>query len=164
MTRALLSVILLTLVYALTVASFDPLDVLVGAAISVAIVLALRPLLFQQPSASGMIVLRRIAALPLLVLAILRDIVVGTWNVAVVVLGIRELPRPGIVEIPLEGRSQLGMIVSAYIGTLSPGEYLVDIDEDRGRMLVHVLDASDPDAVRAKFADFYARFQRQVVP
>jgi hypothetical protein len=31
-------------------------------------------------------------------------------------------------------------------------------------MLFHVLDASDPDAVRRRYEDFYRRYQRSVFP
>jgi multisubunit Na+/H+ antiporter MnhE subunit len=48
--------------------------------------------------------------------------------------------------------------------TLSPGSVLVDIDWQRRDMLLHVIDASDPDAVRADLERFYDRYQRRVFP
>jgi multisubunit Na+/H+ antiporter MnhE subunit len=50
------------------------------------------------------------------------------------------------------------------VSALSPGTFLVDVDEEDRTMLVHVLDASDPDAVRAEFEAFYRRYQRRVFP
>jgi multisubunit Na+/H+ antiporter MnhE subunit len=94
---------------------------------------------------------------------VLRDITVGTWQVALVVLGLRPLRCPGIVAVPLGDRTDLGAVVSSLVSTLSPGELVVDIDHDRGAILVHVLDASDRDAVRARFEDFYRRHQRDVL-
>jgi multisubunit Na+/H+ antiporter MnhE subunit len=162
--RALLSLGLLTLVYALALASFHPFDLLLGALLSAALLAGLRRFLFGgRPAAIGGLA-GRAAALPLLVWAILRDITVGTWRVALVVLGARPLERPGIVAVPLEERSHAGVVVSAFTATLSPGEFLVEIDWPSRRMLVHVLDARDPEAVRARFADFYRRYQRRVVP
>jgi multisubunit Na+/H+ antiporter MnhE subunit len=54
--------------------------------------------------------------------------------------------------------------VSALTATLSPGEVLVDVDLEKGVMYLHVLDASDPDAVRAAHAELYDRHQRKVIP
>jgi multisubunit Na+/H+ antiporter MnhF subunit len=39
--------------------------------------------------------------------------------------------------------------VTALAASLSPGSVLVDIDWDRRDLLMHVIDASDPDGVRA---------------
>jgi multisubunit Na+/H+ antiporter MnhE subunit len=56
------------------------------------------------------------------------------------------------------------LAATALALTLSPGEVLVDIDRSRGVMLVHVIDAHDPDAVRARHDHFYRRYQRGVFP
>jgi hypothetical protein len=42
-----------------------------------------------------------------------------------------------------------------YFITLSPGSFLVDVDWDAGEMLVHVIDASDPEAVRRDAEKYY---------
>jgi multisubunit Na+/H+ antiporter MnhE subunit len=41
---------------------------------------------------------------------------------------------------------------------------VVELDEERGRMLLHVIDAGDPNAVRAEQLDSYRRRQRRVFP
>jgi multicomponent K+:H+ antiporter subunit E/multicomponent Na+:H+ antiporter subunit E len=46
----------------------------------------------------------------------------------------------------------------------SPGEFLVDVDWIERVMLIHVLDASDPEEVRRDHQRFYVRFQRAVFP
>ena len=104
------------------------------------------------------------ARLPVLVLVVLRDITMGTWQVAAVVLGVRPLERPGIVVVPLGERSDAGALVSAFVATLSPGEFLVDVDWERREMTFHVLDAREPDRVRERFDVFYRAHQRHLVP
>jgi len=66
--------------------------------------------------------------------------------------------------VPIGERTTSGVAVSALTTTMSPGEVLVDIDWERGVMLIHVLDARDPDAVRARHLRFYERYQRRVFP
>jgi multisubunit Na+/H+ antiporter MnhE subunit len=107
---------------------------------------------------------RRLIAVVPFVLATIWDIMRGTWAVTLVVLHFRPLRRPGIVAVPFEERTPLGVAVTTLLMTLSPGAYLVDIDNETRLMLIHVLDASDPDAVRAELQAFYRRFQRHVFP
>ncbi len=163
MSRLLFPTALLTLVYALVLASFQPWDLAIGAALSGAILLLFRRAIFTgRPAEPGL--LRPIAAFVPFTGAILRDIAVGTWQVVLVVLHLRPLVRPGIVALPLGERTPAGVAVSALATTLSPGSYLVDVDWRRGVMLLHVLDARDPDAVRAAHQHFYDRYQRHVFP
>lgn len=161
--RALGWILLLTGVYALALASLDPWDLALGAAVATLLVAALRrDALRGAASVPGL--LARAARLPVLVLVVLRDITAGTWQVAAVVLGIRPLERPGIVVVPLGERSDAGALVSAFVATLSPGEFLVDVDWERREMTFHVLDAGEPDRVRERLDAFYRAHQRRVVP
>lgn len=164
MNRVVLSLGLLTLVYALALASFDPWDLALGAAASAVVLVTFRRVLFGERVTSIDRLGRRALAFPRLAWRVLADITVGTWRVAAVVLHLRPLEHPGIVVIPLGERSDMGAVVTAFAHTLSPGEYVVDLDLTERRLLMHVLDASDPDAVRASFAEFYDRYQRKVFP
>ncbi|HEX2728844.1 MAG TPA: Na+/H+ antiporter subunit E, partial [Rubrobacteraceae bacterium] len=112
MKRALFSVVLLTLVYALVLASFRPWDLAFGAAVSGALFVAARGYLFgDEPEMRGSL-LRRVAAFAPFAVAVIRDVVVGTWEVALVTLHLRALENPGIVAIPIGERSPTGVAVS----------------------------------------------------
>ncbi len=106
---------------------------------------------------------RLVAFVPFAVV-IVWDILKGTWNVSLVVLHLRPLACPGLVAVPIAERSRLGVAVSALALSLSPGSFLVDVDWERGVILFHVLDASDPDRIRADLHRFYRRYQRPVFP
>jgi len=162
--RVALALAVLTATYALVLASVHPWDLALGATLSAGVLLAFRPFLLgrRPPPVEGLV--RRVLALPGLVWAVLADITVGTVRVAAVVLGLRPLERPGIVAVPVGERTEAGVVVSAFLATLAPGEYLVDVDWSERRMLLHVLDARDPDGVRERFDRFYRRYQRRVVP
>ncbi|MDO8188800.1 Na+/H+ antiporter subunit E [Conexibacter sp. JD483] len=107
---------------------------------------------------------RALLATPALVWAVLVEITRGTVDVAKYSLGIREVEHDGIVEIRLEGISEEGVAAWAFISTISPGELVLDVDEERGVLVIHALDASDPEAIRARHHDFYERYQRKVIP
>ncbi len=164
MTRALVSVALVAGVYLLMLASVDPLDALVGLVLATALVLGLHGFLFRGRGRPVASLPRRALALVPFALAVVWDITKGTWQVALVVLHVRPVTCPGIVAIPIGERTDVGVATTALVATLSPGEFLVDVDRERGVMLMHVLDATDPDAVRARHDDFYRRYQRAVFP
>jgi multisubunit Na+/H+ antiporter MnhE subunit len=157
-------IILLTATYALVLASFHPWDLAIGATLSALLLGLFRRFLFgDRPARLGDLGSRLVAFVPFAV-AVVRDILAGTWAVALVVLHMRPLVCPGIVTVPIEDRSPTGVAVAALVDTLSPGSVLVDVDWERGVMLIHVIDAREPDAIREKHRQFYHRYQKRVFP
>lgn len=164
MRRAVFCVGLLTLVYTLVLASFHPYDLLIGAAVSGALYFAARGYLFGDEPEGEVNLLGRVVAFVPFAVAVARDVAVGTWEVALVTLHLRPLRKPGIVAIPIGERSPLGISVTALVMTLSPGEFLVEVDWDRKAMLMHVIDATDPEDIRRSHEEFYERYQKKVFP
>ncbi|MGI8659967.1 MAG: Na+/H+ antiporter subunit E [Thermoleophilaceae bacterium] len=164
MIRTLAALATLTGVYLLTLASLDPLDALAGVLVAAVALALTRRLTLVGSGAGGPPLAGRIVRFFPFALAVVGDVVAGTWEVAVVVLGARELRRPGIVAVPVGQRTETGIVATAIAITLSPGEVFVDLDRERGVMLFHVLDARDPDAVRRRHELFYERYQRGVFP
>lgn len=164
MSRLLIALVLLILVYVLTLASIHPWDLLAGLAFSLTFLLLFRHFLFgRQPEPIPDLAERILAFLPF-ALAAARDVLGGTWQVILVVLHLRPLERAGIVAVPIGERTSGGVAVTALVTTLSPGAVLIDVDWEQRVMLFHVLDAKDPDRVRARHEDFYRRYQRRVFP
>lgn len=161
--RIVLPLLLLTLVYALVLGSFSPADLALGAALSGVLLFVLRPFVLPGGAGPGGLFGRVVGFFPFAG-AVARDVAVGTWEVALITLHVRPLGRSGIVAIPVGERSETGVAVSALVATLSPGEVLVDVDRGRGVMLVHVIDAADPEEIRRRHDDFYRRYQRRVFP
>ncbi|WP_420643154.1 Na+/H+ antiporter subunit E [Candidatus Leptofilum sp.] len=77
-------------------------------------------------------------------LRLLWDLLLSGLQVARIVLTPSLPIKPGIVAIPSECESDLGVALSAHAITLTPGEMVVEID-DEGIMYTHMLDASNPD-------------------
>jgi multicomponent Na+:H+ antiporter subunit E len=149
--RALLPWAGLVGIYLLVLTSLRPGDVLVGGLLAALVVVATRRI------RGGGVIHRRLDAhrllgAPALVVRIVADTAVGTWR------AVRFCLRPdaastGLVEVPAGSRSGSGLAAWGFITGLAPDELVVEIDEERRVLLVHVLDADDPDAVQARHAD-----------
>lgn len=167
-----LAILGLTGIYLLTLGALSWGDVAVGLALATVVESAIRFRANRGGSIGsarderlpGPPLYRRLIAAPALVLAVAKEITVGTWIVAQFSLGLREVKDEGVVLIELDGISREGVALWAFITTISPGEIVVEADAERGRLLIHTLDASDPEAIRAHHRHIYERYQRKVVP
>lgn len=157
----------LVVIYCLALASFQPWDLAIGAGLAAGVLALFRSYLFgptPAQRADSPSLARRVLMFFPYVAVVIADIVRGTWTVALITLHLRPLAHPGIVAVPIEERTPLGVTVSALATTLSPGTFLVDIDWQQRVMLIHTIDASDPDQLRASMRDMYERWQRHVFP
>ncbi|MER3436442.1 MAG: cation transporter [Chloroflexota bacterium] len=157
----------LTLIYCLTLASVHLWDVAIGAGLAAAVLATFRAYLFGFRAPDGTpgppLSRRVIMFFPYMAMVVV-DIIRGTLQVTLITLGLRPLVHPGIVAVPIEERTPLGVTVSALATTLSPGTFLVDIDWHQRIMLIHTIDASEPDKLRASMRHIYDRWQRHVFP
>jgi multicomponent Na+:H+ antiporter subunit E len=154
----------LGILYVLTLASDDPVDLVTGMLLGVVLVTLLGSRLRLGPDGSTAPLVRRAVWFVPFAGAVLVDILQGTWDVALRVMHLRRLDHPGLVRIPIGERSEHGVAISALATTLSPGSVLVEIDWDGGDFVYHFVDASDPDRIRARLERFYDRYQRRVFP
>ncbi len=164
MLRYVGTILLLTVTYIFALASSDPWDILFGVLLSVALLTIFGPFLRGDTATKASLQPRRLLAFIPFAGAVLRDIFVGTWTVLRIVLHPRPHNRPGIIAMPLGERTPGGVAVSALAMSLSPGSSLIAIDWDKRIMLLHMLDAADPEAARAELQRFYDRYQRAVFP
>ncbi len=164
MTRYVAAIVGLTLAYALALGSFHPLDLLFGAGLSAALVFVSRRVVFEAGPDGGPSFLRRVAAFVPFSFVVFWEVVVGTWEVTLVTLHLRPLNKPGIVAVPIANRTPTGVAVWAIIAGLPPGSFFVDVDRERGVVLIHIIDAGDPEAFRREQEGFYNRYQSKVFP
>ena len=157
-------VLLVTATYLLMLDSFAVADIVVGLLLSSALYAVFRHVVFTGPPLAKPGLLERIIWIVPFALAVAKEIVVGTWTVALMVLHIRPLRRVGIVEVPIEDRTPNGVAVTSMVDTLAPGSVLVDVDWERGVMLFHILGDMTADDVRDAYHGFYQRYQRHVFP
>lgn len=175
MKRYVAVVAVLTLAYALALASFHPWDLAIGAVLAAALLFYARRtarrsgdgaagLSSSEPAASSPHPLGRVRAFFPFVVAVGRDTLAGAWRVFLATVGLRRPRSPGVVAVPLGERTPNGVAVSAFLAAFTPDTLLVGVDEEKRVMLIYAIDAADPDAVRESQQEFYRRYQRRVFP
>ena len=145
MTRVVLVAAALAAIYLLVMTSVAPGDVVTAALLGLAVSFALRP---RAGAADDQPLHLRPAAVPGLVWETVAEIVRGSWRV--VRFCLTGHGRPGFVEIPRDGRSDPDVALWGLITGEAPDEIVVDVDDERDVLIVHLVDAGDPDAIRAR--------------
>lgn len=94
---------------------------------------------------------------------VLWDIVVANIVVAKTILFTRNTSmHPAWVTIPLDLRSPEAITVLAGTITMTPGTVSSDIAADGRSLLVHCLNAPDPDAIREEIKQRYERRLKEI--
>jgi multicomponent K+:H+ antiporter subunit E len=75
------------------------------------------------------------------------DIFTANWRVARQVVGPLYRLSPAFVEVPLDLRDPFLATLLGSIVSLTPGTVAIDVDRQRWVLLVHALDAPDPQAL-----------------
>jgi multisubunit Na+/H+ antiporter MnhE subunit len=152
----------LAAIYLLVLTSVAPGDLLIGGALGLAVAYWLRPRRpRRRPRLPAEPAHVRIAAAAGVAADTASEMVRGSWRVVRFCLGAPA--SPGIVEIPQGARSRVGVALWGVLTGEAPDEVPIEVDEGRGVLLVHLVDASDPAAVRARHARSGER-QQKVVP
>lgn len=135
-------VLLLALVYLALTSNLELSNIVVALLLATGVVLLVRPA--QRPTE-----LRRfgrsMVALALYSANLIRDLIVSGIQVARIVLSPSLPIRPGIIAIPAETETELGLALITHAVTLTPGELVVEIDDDHV-MYTHALDATRAEA------------------
>lgn len=97
------------------------------------------------------------------ILVVLWDIVVANIVVAKTILFTRNTAmHPAWVSIPLDLRTPEAITVLAGTITMTPGTVSSEVAADGRSLLVHCLDAPDPDAVRDEIKQRYERRLKEI--
>lgn len=80
------------------------------------------------------------------VLIYLREVVLSTFRLAVLVLSPTISLKPCFVEVPLDLKGELPRFLFACLISMTPGSLSVGLDHKQGLLIVHLLDAAEPDA------------------
>jgi multisubunit Na+/H+ antiporter MnhE subunit len=162
MTPLLVRATALTAIYLLVLTSLEPGDVVIGGALGLGVAYWLRPRRPGQGPRRAVAPARsRVTAAMGMLAETAAEMVRGSWRVVLFCLGASG--RPGIVEIPREGRSRVNVALWGVLTGEAPDEVPVKVDEARDVLLVHLVDAGDPEGVRARHTGSSVR-QQKVVP
>ena len=102
---------------------------------------------------------------PLTILRLMLRVAADSWrsNWAVIRLLLSPSSRkhpPAFVHIPLQLRDPNGLAVLAMIVCITPGTAWAEISRDRSILLLHVLEADDPQSI---IDDIKARYERPLM-
>ena len=147
----------LAAVYLLVLTSVAPGAVLVGLALGLVLAITLRP---RRARRSRIPVPQRIGAAASVALRTGLEMVLGSWRVARFCVGRRD--HAGFVEIPRGDRTRLEVALWGVLTGEAPDEVVVDAGRDV--LVVHLVDARDPDAVRQRHRTVHEEWLHKVVP
>jgi multisubunit Na+/H+ antiporter MnhE subunit len=157
MSRVVIQALVLMGVYLLVLTSVQPGDALVGVVLGAGLAVALQP----RPAGRAPSRLAGLVALGRVLVTTAVEMARGSWRTAWFCLG--RGGRPGFVEIPRAGRSRHAVALWGVLTGEAPDEVPVDVDEERDVLIVHLVDASDPEAVRDRHRRAWESAQSKVV-
>jgi multicomponent Na+:H+ antiporter subunit E len=70
--------------------------------------------------------------------------------------------EPGLVAVPLDLKTDLGIMVLANLITLTPGTLSIDVSDDNRVLYVHTMYADTPEAVRREIKEVFEARVREV--
>lgn len=146
---------LIAVAWLLLQGSLAPVHWLWGAVLGLALPWLAHDFIDAPPTA-----VRSVGTMGRLALVVAWDIVRANLTVARIVLDPRRHPVPAWVEVPYTLRDPRGVVLLATIITMTPGTVSAVVDEERSRILVHALDAPDPQGVAD---EILARYQRPLL-
>ena len=90
----------------------------------------------------------RVLAWIRLIVMFFYELLLSSFQVAFDVLTPTHRAKPAILEVPLDVKSDAGLLLVTNLISLTPGTLSLDVSEDKKTLLVHVMFADDPDAIR----------------
>lgn len=91
------------------------------------------------------------------------ELIVSSLAVVWDVVTPTQLSRPGIIEMPLDVKSDTGILLVTNLISLTPGTLSLDVSEDKKTLLVHAMFADDPDAVVAQLKNTMEKWVREAL-
>ena len=124
---------------------------------AVGFVLAYLVLRLTQHSETAVRYIRRARLLFFFTGFFLKELVISSWRVVVVVLTPKMAMRPAVVAIPVAVTSEAAITMLGNLITLTPGTLTLDVSTDRSTMYVHAMDVGDAELFRASIKNGFEK-------
>ncbi|WP_112323477.1 Na+/H+ antiporter subunit E [Oceanibium sediminis] len=132
--------------------------------LSVGFVLGYGVLWILQPLMGGRSrYFRRLYAWGKLLVMFHYELVVSSLAVTWDVLTPRHRARPGFVEMPLDVKTDAGILLVTNLISLTPGTLSLNVSDDRKTLLVHAMFMDDPDAVIRQLKNGMEKWVREAI-
>lgn len=93
------------------------------------------------------------------VIFFLWEVILSNIRLTITILSPKMNLRPAVVAVPLDLKSEVGIVILSHMITLTPGTLSLDISSNQHTIYVHVYDLDDPE----KFVDrIKSKFERRV--
>ena len=92
----------------------------------------------------------------------LYDVLIANLSVARLILAGPRVLRPAFIVVPLDLKNELALSMLANTICLTPGTVSAKLSDDRQRLLVHALDADDPEAVIATIKERFEKPLKEI--
>ena len=149
----LLMNVLLALAWSALMGNFDPPYLVFGFVLGYLILW-----LFYQKSPTPKY-FREVPLVIEFVIFFLWEVILSNIRLTITILSPQMKLRPAVVAVPLDLKSDIGIVILSHMITLTPGTLSLDISSNRHTIYVHVYDLDDPD----KFIDrIKSKFERRV--
>jgi multicomponent Na+:H+ antiporter subunit E len=157
MTYLLLN-ILLAVIWAALTASFTLTGLAVGFGLGYVALWFTQPIFGGSPSPYFTRVWHALRLLAYFHYELFKSSVSVAWDV----ITPRHHARPGLIEMPLDVKSDAGILLVTNLISLTPGTLSVDVSEDRETLLVHAMFADDPEALVRELKEGMERMVKEV--
>ncbi len=152
--------------------AYTPVDFVAGLLFGFLVIIVSRRVLTREPlSLQSWFTFSARRNYPLLVWRWAAFIVFGFWSIvkanivmARIVLSPQLRLQPGIIAIPLDITSEIGITILSNLITLTPGTVALDVSSDRKTLYLHAMDARDPDALRRETKQEFERRVMELLP
>ncbi len=91
------------------------------------------------------------------------ELILSSLEVAMDVLTPRHRARPAVIEMPLDVKTDTGILLVTNLISLTPGTLSLDVSEDRKTLLVHAMFADDHEAILHKLKNGMERWVIEAV-
>ncbi len=134
--------LVLAILWGLTTENFSVMNLTIGYLVSLGVLVFVRRALGESHY------FRDITEVLALVWFFIKELVVANIRMAKYTLSPLRRLRPGIVAVPMDFMTDAEITLLANLITLTPGTLSIDVSRDKRTLYVHVMDISDPEAVR----------------
>ena len=85
------------------------------------------------------------------------ELLLANLKVAFDIITPRHRMKPGIIAVPLDIKSDLGITILSNVITLTPGTLSLDVSDDKRTLYVHALYVDDPEDFRRDIKDGFEK-------
>lgn len=97
------------------------------------------------------------------VIFFLWEVFLSNIRLTITILSPKMNLRPAVVAVPLDLKSEVGIVILSHMITLTPGTLSLDISSNRHTIYVHVYDLDDPNKFVERIKSKFERRVREII-